>query len=62
MTAAGTEVSTHRSLFHNGAFVRLRLAGAISLGGSFVGQVALVYYVFVTTGSSFDVAYVGIAG
>ncbi len=62
MTDPGAEASTRRSLFHNSAFVRLWLAGAISLAGSFVGQVALVYYVFVTTGSSLDVAYVGIAG
>ncbi len=46
----------------NGAFVRLWLSGAIALSGSYIGQVALVYYVYVTTGSAADVAYLSIAG
>lgn len=50
------------SVLRNGAFVRLWLSGAIALSGSYIGQVALVYYVYVTTGSAADVAYISIAG
>jgi len=50
------------SVLKNGAFVRLWLSGAISLSGSYIGQVALVYYVYITTNSAIDVAYLSLAG
>lgn len=57
-----SSASPERSVLRNGAFVRLWLSGAIALSGSYIGQVALVYYVYITTNSPVDVAYLSLAG
>lgn len=60
-TTSYPSVPAGPSVLRNGAFVRLWLSGAISLSGSYIGQVALVYYVYITTGSAADVAILSIA-
>ncbi len=45
----------------NGAFARLYFAGATSVGGFAIGQVALSWLVFSTTHSSIDIAFLGVA-
>ncbi|MCI4360394.1 MAG: MFS transporter, partial [Thermoplasmata archaeon] len=48
-------------VLRNSAFARLYSAGATSIGGFAIGQVALSWLVFSTTGSSLDIAFLGVA-
>jgi len=50
-----------RRVLRNRNFMLLFYAGATSTGGFSLGQVALTWLVFVTTGSALDVAYVALA-
>ena len=48
-------------VLRNGAFARLYFAGATSIGGFSIGQVALSWLVFQETGSSVDIAFLGVS-
>ncbi len=48
-------------VLRNGAFARLFFAGATSIGGFSIGQVALSWLVFQETGSSVAIAFLGVA-
>lgn len=48
-------------VLRNGNFARLFFAGAASIGGFSIGQVAINYLVFVSTRSSVDLAFTGAA-
>jgi len=67
VSGAGASTSsraTHRSpfqLFSNRSFARLYFAGATSVGGFAIGQIALSWLVFSSTGSSIDIAFLGMA-
>jgi MFS family permease len=55
---AGRPVS---ELFRNRSFSRLFLAGAASTAGGSIGMVALSWLIYASTGSSLDIAYLGVA-